>query len=211
MTSHQANSSESNKSAKSNADYWIERDLSVYMHRESLDDIPNAPLPPGYTIRTYSAGDESEWLAIHLAADLKNTFNDGTFRRQFGNNASLLSTRQFYVCAPDHSIIGTTTAWFKGSPGLIHWVAITPEYQGRGLSKPLLSAACKRLRDLGHAEACLHSSTSRLPALCLYTSFGFRPGHPPKKPGGNRIHRSEEEEKAWNALEPKIKARLSLR
>jgi GNAT superfamily N-acetyltransferase len=54
-------------------------------------------------------------------------------------------------------------------------VAIRPEHQGQGLAKPLLSRVCRRLHELGHSRAYLTTSTSRVPAICLYHAFGFRP------------------------------------
>jgi GNAT superfamily N-acetyltransferase len=54
-------------------------------------------------------------------------------------------------------------------------VAIVPEAQGRGLAKPMLSAACDVLREHGHREACLDTNTRRVPAISLYHHFGFAP------------------------------------
>lgn len=48
--------------------------------------------------------------------------------------------------------IATTTAWYgdlRGKvEGRIHWVGVIPEYQGRGLAKPLLSEAMKTLKSI---------------------------------------------------------------
>jgi GNAT superfamily N-acetyltransferase len=52
-------------------------------------------------------------------------------------------------------------------------VAILPDYQGRGLSKPLLSQALRRLWELGHTRAYLTTSAERMVALRLYERFGF--------------------------------------
>jgi GNAT superfamily N-acetyltransferase len=60
-------------------------------------------------------------------------------------------------------------------PGRIHWVMMTPSFQGRGLAKPLLAAACHRLHELGHQTAELVTDSLRLPAINLYFKFGFVP------------------------------------
>ena len=57
----------------------------------------------------------------------------------------------------------------------LHGGAIEPRYQGRGLSKPLTAAVCRRLVELGHDRAYLTTSTLRIPAVKLYLSFGFEP------------------------------------
>src|SRR5947209_7785691 len=55
-----------------------------------------------------------------------------------------------------------------------HWVAVRPEYQGRGLAKAALSYALTRLAEW-HERAWLATSTARPVAIKLYQSFGFRP------------------------------------
>jgi len=59
--------------------------------------------------------------------------------------------------------------------GLVHWVAIVPEEQGKGLANPLMMAVCNRLKELGYNRAYLNTSTARLPAVSLYLNFGFMP------------------------------------
>lgn len=150
------------------------------MIRETLDDIPQYVLPPGYSLRRYQPGDERSWTAIHVEADLYNTITPALFGQQFGSDPVVLRERQFYVCDPDGRAIGTATAWFddhyRGRRyGRVHWVAIVPAMQGRGLSKPLMTAVCNRLRELGHDRVYLTTSAARLPAVHLYLKFGFVP------------------------------------
>jgi ribosomal protein S18 acetylase RimI-like enzyme len=99
------------------------------------------------------------------------------------------------LLAPDGQAIGTATAWFKDNFegrrfGRVHWVAIVPEYQGRGLAKPLMSTICRRLQELGHDCAYLTTSTARLPAINLYRRFGFEP-----------LIRTPEEADIWKRLD----------
>jgi GNAT superfamily N-acetyltransferase len=57
----------------------------------------------------------------------------------------------------------------------VHWVAIVPEQQGRGLGKVLMTIVCHRLRELGHRRTYLTTSTARIPAINLYRHFDFVP------------------------------------
>jgi GNAT superfamily N-acetyltransferase len=57
----------------------------------------------------------------------------------------------------------------------VHWLAVLPAFQGRGLGKALMTVVCQRLRDLGHQRACLSTLIARGAALELYRQFGFRP------------------------------------
>ena len=182
----------------------VSRNISVKMVRSDLDNIPAHALPQGYAIRRYQRGDEQLWLRIHRVADKYSTITADLFRRQFGDDADALAQRQLFLVDRQGTGIGTTTAWFDddhpdASHGRIHWVAIVPAEQGRGLSKPLLSLACQRLRDLGHDKAYLTTSTARIHAINLYASFGFVPEI-----------RSDADAEVWREMATHLKAPLDL-
>ena len=149
------------------------------MIRETLLAIPQFPVRSGFCLRSYLPGDEDSWLKIHLAADAYNKFTPQLFQEQFGTDQRLLAERQFFLIAPNQQPVGTATAWFGKEEmagfARVHWVAIMPDYQGQGLSKPLMAAVCNRLRDLGHERAYLNTSSQRIAAIHLYQRFGFKP------------------------------------
>lgn len=152
----------------------------VRMVRSHLDNLPDHPLPGRFRLRCYVEGDRLTWCGIQAAADLHRPITPRLFDEQFGADACALGQRQLYLCAPGGEPIGTGTAWYGSgdrapTSGRIHWVAVVPAWQGRGLSKPLLSAVCRRLRDLGHNEVYLITETVRVTAIRLYLSFGFVP------------------------------------
>lgn len=153
--------------------------IDVRMIRENLDDIPDCSLPDGYSIRWYGPGDENTWLEIQSLADRYNEVTLSLFEKEFGTDTKVLSERQCFLCDSHHNAIGTASAWYgsyqRECCGRIHWVAIVPQFQGRGLSKPLLAQTCDRLRSLGHSKTYLTTQTCRLPAINLYAKFGFVP------------------------------------
>ena len=190
------------------------QNLVVTMVRANLDRIPEFDWPPGFICRRYQVGDEAHWLRIHLAADKYTEITPELFQKQFsvagesglpptsaydltsGINSVLreLGERQLYLMEPRGEIIGTATAWFNdgfegGRWGRVHWVAIVPGFQGRGLAQPLMTAVCRRLRELGHERAYLRTSTARLAAIKLYRRFGFEPRS-----------RSAEDERIWREI-----------
>jgi GNAT superfamily N-acetyltransferase len=168
--------------------------VPLTMIRESLDNLPTHRLPPDFSVRWYLPGDEAHWLQIHLEADHLNPITPDLFTKQFGSNGDLLKQRQCYLMGAKNEPIGTATAWFNddfegGGWGRVHWLAILPQYHGRGLANPLLRAVCQRLRELGHERAYLTTSALRLPAIRLYRSFGFMP-----------FIRNQDEAAAWSQL-----------
>ena len=184
------------------------------MTRPNLDQVPEFALPSGFALRWYQPGDEAHWLKIHLAADplhklTPELFSDqfglpterglqsaSTQKRRSGINSALqnLRERQCYLLDPRREVIGTGTAWFNNNFegarwGRVHWMAISPAFRVRGLGKALMSAVCRRLRELGHERAYLSTSTARLAAIRLYVRFGFEP-----------VIHSVEAERAWQEV-----------
>ena len=157
-----------------------EQNVTVTMVRADLDDIPQYPLPPDFSVRWFEDGDESLWKHIQSESEPHFEITPGLFIDEFGSFSSELRERLFFLYDSRSRPIGTATAWFdndyEGLPyGRIHWVALIPAMQGKGLSKPLMTVACNRLRELGHVQAYLTTSTGRVPALRLYSTFGFVP------------------------------------
>lgn len=155
----------------------------IHLVRAHLDALPDAPLPPGFTLRRYQPGDAARWLGIIQATEEHLAIGPDHHRRAFGTDDDLLAHRQLFLVAPDGTSIGTATAWFGSEPysedwGRVHWLAILPAWQGRGLAKPLLAATLSRLRDLGHQRAYLVTESVRRPAIALYRQFGFTPDVP---------------------------------
>jgi GNAT superfamily N-acetyltransferase len=157
-----------------------QRNIPVAMIRKDLEAIPDYVLAPGYRLRAYQPGDEELWRQIHLLSDRYHTFHPDLFFQEFGYDRGVLEERQLYLCDVQGSAIGTATAWFndcyKGQVyGRVHWVAIVPQEQGKGLSKALMTGVCNRLRELDHSRAYLTTSTVRIQAINLYLKFGFVP------------------------------------
>ncbi len=150
------------------------------MVREDLRDLPCFSLPAPYTLRPYRPGDVDTWVRVHREAEEHHPITPALFHHEFGQNDPPLVQRQLFLCEGNGTEIGTATAWWHPSyrgacHGRIHWVAIIPRAQGRGLGRPLISALCHRLVKLGHDRAYLTTETVRRPAIHLYRQFGFVP------------------------------------
>lgn len=158
--------------------YPIMKNYSVRMIRENMDNIPQFPIPEGYTIRNYRPNEEHIWTRILKSAEPYMEIDDGLFDREFGQNLSVMEDRSFYLTTDAGEEIGTTTAWWQDINGevwgQIHWVAIHPDYQGHGLSKPMMTVAMERLKQ-SHERCFLGTSTGRIAAIKVYLDFGFTP------------------------------------
>src|SRR2546430_10546383 len=107
------------------------------MVRQNLEGIPDFGMPEGFSLRWYQPGDEENWFRIQAAADKFNEITRELFERQFGSDQELLAKRQCYLVDAQGKAIGTGSAWFNDDfegkkYGRVHWVALAPQYQGRG-------------------------------------------------------------------------------
>ncbi len=148
------------------------------MVREDLVDLPTFDLPPGFAIRWHRPGDEQVWVDLQAPFYDPGAITPDTFYKWFGTDTGAHSQRIAYLLATAEHPIGTAAAWtydgFRHPEwGRVHWVAVASDYQGRGLSKPMLGAVLRRLVDLGHTKAYLTTSRTRPVAINLYRSFGF--------------------------------------
>jgi GNAT superfamily N-acetyltransferase len=155
-------------------------DYSFTMLRGDLAAIPQYTLPAEYRFRLYQPGDGAAWRALHLAAEPFITVTEDFFEREFGDHVDALPDRMFFVEAADGTIAGTITAWWEqvrenpGGRGRIHWVAVHPAHQRRGLTKSMMTVAMERLAQ-SHTSALLGTSSGRPWAVKVYLDFGFRP------------------------------------
>ena len=119
-------------------------------------------------------------IQLQQSADSLFVATAETFAKSLPGDIDYLAERILFLVDPAGVEIGTITAWndnhFHGRDiGHIHWVAISSTAQGRGLAKPMLSAACELLQKRGYTEAYLKTNTRRLPAINLYLQFRFVP------------------------------------
>lgn len=178
-------------------DHSVEH-IEFVMVRDDLDAIPDAELPNGFRLRTFATGDEGAWAEIEMRAGEFTTIDRGLthFAGEFGPHVDELRERMLFLEAEFDGPIGTTAAWYGEHAGRelgrIHWVAVTPSYQGRGLSKPMLAEAM-RILARHHQAAYLTTQTTSWRAVGLYLQFGFRP-----------LLDTTDAERAWAIVEQRL-------
>ena len=134
----------------------------LLLQRE-LAGIPVYPLPDGYRFVFYRPGDRDIWIDIETSAREFTSYDQG-----------LASWNRYYQVA-------TATAFYniyKEDPdgaGWLHWVAVRRDYQGQGLSKPLITHVLGIMVSLGYTRAKIPTQTNTWLACKVYLDLGFRP------------------------------------
>lgn len=145
-------------------------------------EVPEpGPLPAGYAIRTYQAGDEPGWAALLQANGELGAWDLARVGQELAG--PLLRQAQFFVVM-GNELAATTGVYDRqrpdGSAWEIGWVAVHPAHRGRGLGNQVVAAALRAALALPCRPIYLLTDDHRLPALKVYLGLGFQPdlGHP---------------------------------
>lgn len=164
------------------------------MVRPHLRDLVHTPLPAGFYSRRLRPHETAAWTGIVRAAERFLDLPDDLFEQQFGDDLEAAFDRCILVCDAQDRPVATATAWYDnafrgGRWGRLHWLAVRPACQRRGLGRATLARALERLAEL-HDRCYLITDARRTVAVELYRRYGFRvaadptasPGPPEDRP-----------------------------
>lgn len=151
----------------------------VIMKVDSLAVVPRRAFPPGFRVRDYVPGDAATWTRIHEETGFYDPLPAGLHAWEFGGDDDALAARQLFVVDEQGVDVATATAWLNDPAqgqvgGRIHWVAVVPSVQRRGVASALLGAICERFAMLGETAAYLTTDGHNVRAIALYEHLGFR-------------------------------------
>jgi ribosomal protein S18 acetylase RimI-like enzyme len=154
------------------------------MIRPTLDDLPDAPLPPGLEIRevrpehmrgiwdaaTEAFRDEWSWTAP-TEADyeqwLHDPVNDPSLWRIAWDGAEVAGQVRSYINAAENEFYGRKRGWVEN-------IAVRRRWRRRGLARALIAASFPLLGARGMTEGALTVDTENPSgALRLYERCGF--------------------------------------
>ena len=176
-----------------------------------LTDLPDYPLPEGFRFTFYQHNDEQDWISIEQSAGEFSSLAGGrkAWNTYFEPWRSLLPERMLFIETADGRKAATGSAWFNThtgdlSDGRMHWVACRKEFQGCGLSKPLIAEVLKTLKQLGYEKVTVSTETTAWLACRIYMDFGFRPTEESliSEKDGWRIIRRLTDHPCLSAIEP---------
>lgn len=149
----------------------------------SLDNLSEYSLPYGYHFEFYKDGDRDAWIEIEKSAKEFSSYDEGlaAWNRYYSGRGSELHNRMVFVVNESGEKVATATAFYdingkdKSGAGWLHWVAVKREYQGKGLSKPLITYVLNVMKALGYNNAKIPTQTNTWLAVKVYLDLGFRP------------------------------------
>lgn len=153
----------------------------ILMKREKDIELVLFPLPEDYRFSYFKAGDEKAWAKIETSV---LEFDDGIdallyFQRDYLPYLSELERRCLFVETAEGEKIATCTAWWDYSgerrDPWLHWFAVHPNHQGKGIGKALASKLLERMTEIeGKRDFYLHTQTWSHRAVKIYEALGYR-------------------------------------
>lgn len=138
-------------------------------------------LPPGFSYHMYTPGDAAHWSRVETEVDEFDTQDQAMalFSREFLPHEAELPRRMVFILDADGNAVADAAAWWGedehyGKIALLHWVAVSPQVQGRGLGRAVTCKALSLFPQLGPpGDIWLTTQTWSHVAIALYGSLGF--------------------------------------
>lgn len=145
-----------------------------------LDDLPNVPIPPGYTVRHWD----------RMSAPLFYHAYDSAFRDRPGfpgwdetrwcatyTGSEDFQPRHCMVVLDGPEPAGYAVCWVEGDTGWVIQMGVRPEWRGQGLGAAILSQVMQSFAAAGLKTAALEVATNNPTARRLYERMGFARTH----------------------------------
>lgn len=157
------------------------KNIIMAISPSDIEKISVPPLPEGFSFRFFSSPDDVfHWARIETSVREFHTerLARAYFERDYMPYFDELVRRCVFILSPENTPVATATAWFSESPlgrqELLDWVAVSPEYQGRGLGRAVASYATRLFSALApRQEVLLHTQTWSHRAIVMYHHMGY--------------------------------------
>ena len=201
---------------------------AVVMVREHAGDIPAYPLPEGYRFAPFTPADEEKWVRLQVEVTHVESMEQGKriFREEFLQAPEGIPCevcpgytdvvkRTVQVKDMQDNLVGVATLWMGDTFGevwqRVHWVAVHPAHQGKGLAKCMIARMLRLYAELGcETPIYLTTQTKTYRAVRIYRQMGFAPYMGPKPanwPFQSDLPKEnfeKENEAAWDLIRGKL-------
>jgi len=154
---------------------------NVIMRLDNCEFAVSEPeLPEGFSFRFFLPSDVKHWSSIEtsvLEFDSECSA-ESYFETSYLPQIDELRQRCLFVLNAEGTPVATANAWYAdselGHQTGLHWIAVRPEYQGKGIGKAVTKKALNVCHSLeGGNPVWLHTQTWSYVAIKMYHSLGF--------------------------------------
>ena len=171
------------------------KQLSMVIDEVAVRRLPDVPLPAGYVMRAYRAGDApswadtlqkggfTEWTENRVLEYLEDPERRAGSRIVEYNGAIVAATFASQTPPSPSRSEGDACEARRGCPksegGVLDFVVTHPDHRGNGLGRATCTSVAKFLVGQGcRSTVSLKTDDWRLPAIHIYLSMGFKPSFP---------------------------------
>ncbi len=178
-------------------------------------DYPRRRLPEGYTVRPFEDGMEYDWAKLQASVEHFDSEEEALkrFDQEFAIDRRTLQDRGIFVYNAEGKLAASLLLWYGPHFGRrrarIHFTAVAPEEQGKGLCRAMMTMVL----DMYHrfeltGGIYIVTQTWSYKAINIYQQFGFKPYIGPQPNGWySSIDDFEQESReAWDLIEQKLRA-----
>jgi len=137
-------------------------------------------LPRGFYFKQYQKGYEKAWAALEYEiGDFESQIEaESYFADTYLTNEKELLKRGVFLVNEQEEVVGSCIAWFDNRQreivSSLHWLVVSPRYQGRGLGRALCQKVMQIFSDLDELPVYIHTQPWSYKAIFLYISLGFK-------------------------------------
>lgn len=137
-------------------------------------------LPQGFHFRKFQEGDEKIWAALEYEIGDFASVDEAEqyFLSAYCRNMKELKKRCIFLVNEKNAAVGSCIAWrdrkkdqFVSS---LHWLVVSPSYQGKKLGKALCQKTMQSFQRMGEFPVYIHTQPWSYKAVFLYIQQGFQ-------------------------------------
>ena len=132
--------------------------------------VPMSEINSDIRIRTYRSADLSSVIELWRACGLVVPQNDPELDIK---HKLSLQPELFLVATYLNRLVATVMAGYEGHRGWINYLAVDPDLQRKGIGRQIMTAAEKKLLDMGCPKINLQVRDSNQSVIAFYKRLGF--------------------------------------
>lgn len=137
-------------------------------------------LPKGFRFKQFHEGDEKAWAKLEYEIGDFESIDEAEeyFISNYCGDINVLKKRCVFIENDKNEIVGSCIAWKDkketATVASLHWLIVTPDYQGKKLGKSLCQKTMQIFHEMNEYPVYIHTQPWSYKAILLYIHQGFQ-------------------------------------
>ncbi|HSG26997.1 MAG TPA: GNAT family acetyltransferase [Candidatus Krumholzibacterium sp.] len=131
------------------------------------------------TVRTFAEEDREAVIGLWKTSQLVVPWNDPSkdIDRKLRVDSDLFLVGSIAADGKDEKIVASVMGGYEGHRGWINYLAVDPEYRGRGFARKMMDEVEERIRGKGCPKINLQVRETNADVIAFYEHIGYRDDH----------------------------------